>query len=288
MTMDDLQRLFPDMGTLREDETQDGLLTYHNSATCPCHPDACRSLRITTRIREDGQVVALRLNCEAGCSAKEIAQKAGLGEARNILPATRESETERQVVAEVGRANEQMEARENETEKQVESEGHGVLIAREDETERQVVAEVGRASELLAALAEMLRNTNERITEMGQRMAEMEKTVRTLEKVTPQQAGNINKGIRDRAVAICEEYRMGVTVTPVEQGRGSVPEKARFEANGEKVNALAAEIRKDVRKLVGVKATREVARCDYDTVIAYVIDWEDYDKIQRIRKGAKE
>ena len=232
MTMDDLQRLFPDMGTMRGENAEDGIVTYHNSATCPCHPDACRSLRITTRTREDGQVVALRLKCLAGCSPKEIVQKAGLDEARNI-----------------------------------EKEGSGVLIAREDETAQQVVAEVGRASELLVALAEMIRTTNERITGMEARLAEMQKAVRTLEKVTPQQAGSINRAIRERAGELCEEYRMG--------------------ADGEKLNALAAEIRKDVRKLAGVKATREVARCDYETVTDYVRDWEDYDRIQRIRKGER-
>ena len=64
----------------------------------------------------------------------------------------------------------------------------------------------------ISALAEMLRVTNER-------MAEMEKTIRTLEKVTPQQGLNINRAIRERAAEICQEYRMGVTVTPVEQKR---------------------------------------------------------------------
>jgi len=173
----------------------------------------------------------------------------------------------------------------------VEKEGSGVLIAREDETAQQVVAEVGRASEMLVALAEMIRNVNERITGMEARLAEMQKAVRTLEKVTPQQAGSINRAIRERAGELCEEYRIMTRKMDAYQLRPDLSltggAKWTEELDGEKLNALAAEIRKDVRKLAGVKATREVARCDYETVMDYVRDWEDYDRIQRIRKGER-
>ena len=133
----------------------------------------------------------------------------------------------------------------------------------------------------------MIRATNERITEMGERMAAMEKAVRTLEKVTPQQAGRINQAIRDRAAVICEEYRMGTAQPETEVGRGRYVVTSGFKADPEKVNALATAIRRDVRKMAGVKATREIARCDYDAMIAYVIDWEDYETVQKIRKGMK-
>ena len=130
----------------------------------------------------------------------------------------------------------------------------------------------------IGALAEMLRVTNER-------MAEMEKTIRTLEKVTPQQAVNINKAIRERAAEICQEYRMGVTVTPVEQGRGSAPERAAFKPNREKLQAVAVAIRRDVRAATGARSMQAVARCDYATVIEMVTDWDDYEKVQTIKKG---
>lgn len=118
----------------------------------------------------------------------------------------------------------------------------------------------------ISALAEMLRVTNER-------MAEMEKTIRTLEKVTPQQGLNINRAIRERAAEICQEYRMGVT------------EKAAFRANREKLQAVAVAIRRDVRAATGARSMQAVARCDYGTVIEMVTDWDDYEKVQAIKKG---
>lgn len=106
----------------------------------------------------------------------------------------------------------------------------------------------------MAAMAEMMRV-------QGERMAALEAAVRTLEKVTPQQATRINRAIRERAAAVCEDYRM---------------------SGNEK--AVASEIRRTVCEMTGARAMREVARCDYDSIVALVIDWDDYDKIQRIRK----
>lgn len=131
---------------------------------------------------------------------------------------------------------------------------------------------------MIRSLAEMLRVTNERL-------AGMEAALRTLEKATPQQAGEIGKAIRARAGEICEAYRMGVTVTPVEPGRGSVPERAAFEANAEKRKAVAAAIRRDVRILTGAKTAREIARIDVPTVLDAVRGWDDLEEIRKIRKG---
>lgn len=132
---------------------------------------------------------------------------------------------------------------------------------------------------LIGSLAEMLRVTNER-------MAAMEAAMRSLEKVTPAQASNINKCIRERAAEICESYRMGVKITPVEEGHGSRPEAARFEANPEKAKKLIAAIRKDVSVMTGARTMREVARCDYGTVIDFIVDWDDYEAVQKIRRAA--
>lgn len=157
------------------------------------------------------------------------------------------------------------------------------LVSMYQEAGRQL-AEMGRVLQEtrreMAAMAETLRVSNER-------MAAMEQAVRTLEKVTPKQAAQINRLIRDRAGEICEEYRMGVTVTPVEKGRGSVPERAEFRANEEKRAAVAAAIRKDLREMTGVRTAREICRCDWDAVREFVGEWEDFDRIQRIRKGAE-
>lgn len=137
---------------------------------------------------------------------------------------------------------------------------------------------IGAMAEQIGSLAEMLRVTNER-------MAAMEAAIRTLEKVTPQQAAEINRRIRERAGEICEAYRMGVTVTPVEPGRGSVPEAARFEPNTEKLKAVAAAIRTEVRIMTGAKTAREIARVDFGTVRDAIAGWDDYEVIRKIRKG---
>lgn len=144
----------------------------------------------------------------------------------------------------------------------------------------QTLAVMAQMQEGITALAEMLRVTNER-------MQALEAAVRTLEKVTPQQAARINKAIRERACAVCEDYQMGVTITPVRQGVGQVPEEARFEANRDAAKRLAAAIRKTVQEMTGARTMREVARCDYDSVIGLVIDWEDYETIQEIRKKVR-
>ncbi|MBO7663062.1 MAG: ORF6C domain-containing protein [Clostridia bacterium] len=103
-------------------------------------------------------------------------------------------------------------------------------------------------------LADMLRETNAR-------MAAMEKTIRTLEKVTPRQAAEINARIRERAAEVCREYRAG----------------------GQE-KAAAAAIRKDVRNMTGVRTAREIARCDFGTVTEAIRDWDDYQAMKKIRQ----
>ena len=152
--------------------------------------------------------------------------------------------------------------------------GEQVQVIRKKDAELLISA----MAEKMGSLAEMLRVTNER-------MAAMEAAIRTLEKVTPQQAAEINRMIRERAEEICMEYRMGVTVTPVEPGRGSVPEAARFEPNPEKRKAVAAAIRTEVRIMTGAKTAREIARVDFATVRDAIAGWDDYEVIRKIRKG---
>ena len=127
--------------------------------------------------------------------------------------------------------------------------------------ETALIQETGKnIQELLAgmrAMGEMMRVMNERMTAM-------EQTIRTLEKVTPGQAAEINKRIRGRAAEICREYSMA-------QGK-----------------TVAGAIRKDVREMTGVKTAREIARCDYPAVKEFVESWEDYDVIMKIRAKERE
>jgi hypothetical protein len=110
------------------------------------------------------------------------------------------------------------------------------------------------AARQMTLLADMMRATNER-------MSAMEQVIRTLEKVTPQQTREINRAIMDRAKEICEEYR--------------IPGKDR---------AAAGAIRTDIRLMTGTKLVKEIARCDYKTVLSAILDWDNYEKIQAIRK----
>ncbi len=111
--------------------------------------------------------------------------------------------------------------------------------------------------QLMQRMAEMMRATNERMTEL-------EKQVRMLEKVTPAQARDLNATIRERAAAVCKEYRITGQEKPV-----------------------ASAIRKAVRLTTGARSVREIARCDYQPIRAMVDTWDEYKTMKAIKaKGA--
>ena len=110
----------------------------------------------------------------------------------------------------------------------------------------------------LLQMAELLRVTNER-------MAALEQLVRRLEKVTPAQAGEINRAIRERAAAVCAAYRMEGQEQPV-----------------------ASAIRRSVRQAAGVTSAKDISRCDYQPLRALIAEWDEYSTIRDIkRKGRK-
>lgn len=111
---------------------------------------------------------------------------------------------------------------------------------------------------LMQGMAEMVRATNER-------MAAMEMQVRMLEKVTPSQATELNRAIRERTAEVVDEYRLNGMDKPV-----------------------AAAIRKAVRLSTGAHSVREIARCDYKPILDMVAIWDDYKAIKAIKaKGAR-
>ena len=145
-------------------------------------------------------------------------------------------------------------------------EGGQDLQARHARDLVKIYMEMDRRMELMA---EMLRAANER-------MAGMEQALRTLEKITPWQVTRIGKEIKARAADLCEEYRIG------SQGPdGWIPEK-------EAMAAIRAEIRKELREMTGARTLRETARCDYQAAEDFVLGWEDYEKIRKIRASGKE
>ncbi|MBR2664828.1 MAG: hypothetical protein IKE25_14035 [Clostridia bacterium] len=118
-------------------------------------------------------------------------------------------------------------------------------------------AVMGQIADLLQSMAEMVRATNERMTAL-------ERQVRLMEKVTPAQTGDLNQAIRDRASAVCQEYRMPGAEKPV-----------------------TAAIRKSVRLTTGAQCAREIARCDYKPVRAMIDSWDEFTTIRRIREARK-
>ena len=117
---------------------------------------------------------------------------------------------------------------------------------------------MAQALTVMQGMADMVRATNERV-------GELERQVRMLEKVTPSQATDLNAAIRVRASATCREYRM--------EGMES---------------QIAAAIRKAVRLTTGARSVREIARCDYKPVKALVEEWEEYTTIKAIKaRGGK-
>lgn len=117
-------------------------------------------------------------------------------------------------------------------------------------TGAEALVEIGQQ---MAVMAEALRATHER-------MAALEAEVRRLKPVTPAQAGEIGRAIRERAAALCREYR----------------------AEGGEARAANA-IRKAVKVTCGAQSLREISRCDYEIALRVVAMWDDYQVMKRIR-----
>lgn len=126
-----------------------------------------------------------------------------------------------------------------------------------DTTLAQLPTEVSKAflqmAQATVSMANMMRATNERI-------ASMEREIRLLTKVTPAQASAINTAIRDRAGALCSDYR----------------------APGcEK--AVANAIRRALKLTTGVSSVRELPRCEYSVALQSVQIWDDYKAMKAIK-----
>ena len=157
-------------------------------------------------------------------------------------------------------------------------------VQEEDRLLRQTGQNVQELLAGMRAMGEMMRVMNERMTAM-------EQTIRTLEKVTPGQAAEINKKIRSRAAEICREYQMGEERGMIVASGGGEKWEAVpliWQPDPERLKELTGAIRKDVREMTGAKTAREIARCDYPAVKEFVESWEDYDVIMKIRAKERE
>lgn len=122
-----------------------------------------------------------------------------------------------------------------------------------------VAEEMKQMREALQAMAGLLRTTNET-------MAQLQRQVRLLEKVTPAQARAINQAIRDRAAELCAIYML----------RGDGCEKP-----------VAAAIRKAIKLRFGANSAKDLPRCEYEVAMTQVQGWDDYKTMKEIKGRAK-
>lgn len=127
----------------------------------------------------------------------------------------------------------------------------GEIVPAED----AAVVEIRRMADMLQTMAAMLQATTES-------MEQLRRQVRLLEKVTPQQAGAINRAIRQRASDLCALYR-------IPEDAGAKP--------------ASAAIRKAVRLQFG-GTVKEIPRCDYEVALRQVQGWDDYKAMKGIRE----
>ena len=120
-----------------------------------------------------------------------------------------------------------------------------------------VAAEMQQMREALQTMAGLLRTTNET-------MAQLQRQVRLLEKVTPAQAGAINRAIRERAATLCRVY-----------------------AARDCEKAVAAAIRKAIKLRFGANTAKELPRCEYEVAMAQVNSWDDYKTMKEIKGRLK-
>ena len=126
--------------------------------------------------------------------------------------------------------------------------------------ERQEQVTLAAAGQSIRIMAETMQRMSETMQDVLDRMAELEAAVRTLEKVTPAQANQINAAMRERAREICEDWRID---------------------GGRKI--VTGWIRRAVTDRTGAKTAREIPRCDYGSVMGMIAGWEDVELIRDVR-----
>lgn len=291
MTIEKLLGLFPD-AYFRKDvaEADPRMERREYMARCPAHDDNGRSLLIRVKRRkQDRQIIGVCFSCMAGCDVKQILAMAGADVeelARDGVKTNADSVT-------AGAQAWKMSAME--TGGQVIHAEQGLTVGQEAWQEiretgkgvREIGTVIQRAIEAMASMAETVRVTNERMGAIEEEMRGLRETIRTLEKVTPEQAKTVNRLIRQRARDLCEEYRMGVSIDHRADGKGK-PGVREWEPDPEGVKKLTAIIRTDVREMAGVRTAREIARCDWESVAGFILGWDDFEQIQRIRKSRKD
>ncbi len=113
---------------------------------------------------------------------------------------------------------------------------------------------------LVGALVDNQQHMAVSMQRMTEEMQLLRRSVQQLTKVTPSQATELNRLMRETAQALSDRYRV------------------------QAVDKVAALIRKDVRLRAGIKSMRDLPRCEYEAFCSYIALWDDYKKIRALRE----
>ena len=121
-----------------------------------------------------------------------------------------------------------------------------------------------RQQDIMLAMAGTIKAACEKIDRL-------EAQIKRLEKVTPEQARNLNELIRSHSIQLCKEY--GIVWAP-----GCPVDGAK---------RISALIRADIRKRYGCQV-KDLCRMDAGICEDYVRMWEDTPRLMRLRRKQDE
>lgn len=122
----------------------------------------------------------------------------------------------------------------------------------------------------LCTLVASLVDNQQRLAVSQQGMLEeirlLRRSVQQLTKVSPAQATQLNRLMRETAEKLCAQYRL----QDIENG----------------AVRLCNCIRRDVRLRAGIQSMRELPRCEFEAYCNYIALWDDYKAVKTLRKKA--
>lgn len=117
--------------------------------------------------------------------------------------------------------------------------------------------------QLIGALVENQRSLAEGQQQMAEEMRLMRRSIQQLTKVTPAQATQLNRLMRETAETLVQRYRLQ-----------DIPNA---------VTLLSNCIRRDVRFRAGIQSMRDLPRCEFDAYVNYISLWDNYKAAKSIR-----
>jgi len=120
---------------------------------------------------------------------------------------------------------------------------------------------------LVGALVDNQRELASSQQRMLQEMQLMRRSIQQLIRVSPAQATQLNRLMRETAEKLVARYRV---------------------EHMEKASTLVANsIRRDVRLRAGIQSMRELPRCEFEAYMDYIALWDDYKTIKALRTRAE-